>query len=156
MARTPSNQIVILDHEAIHALSDVGHAKHRLVIALMQMTAHRRGKGRNVHVLIPAAVRVESGWDCSRPSAAIIDRLRIIDVALDSDSANRAANITAANITAVNIGAERKVSVADAHIGATISVLRAHSISTRISVVTSDPSDIAVVAGDHPVTMVAI
>ena len=92
--------------------------------------------------MVPVAVRVEAGWDRTSPQWAFLNLLRITDVPLDAGHANAAASIHE----------QAQVSVADAHIGATVQSAR----NTDITVVTSDPADIRRVAGDRPVTVVAI
>jgi predicted nucleic acid-binding protein len=74
--------------------------------------------------LVPAAVRVEAGWDRTSPQWAFLNRLRIADVPLDAVHANAAAAIHA----------QAQVSVADAHIGATLQ----SAPNVDITVLTSD------------------
>jgi predicted nucleic acid-binding protein len=93
-------------------------------------------------LLVPAAVRVEAGWDRTSPQWAFLNRLRITDVPLDAAHANAAATIHE----------QARVSVADAHIGATLQ----SAPNADITVVTSDPADIRRFAGGRPVTVVAI
>jgi predicted nucleic acid-binding protein len=71
-----------------------------------------------------------------------INRLRIVDVLLDAACAKKAAAILE----------QAQVSVADAHIGATVQ----SAPDADVTVVTSDPGDIRRVAGGRPVTVVAI
>jgi hypothetical protein len=68
--------------------------------------------------------------------------LRIADSPLDTASAS----------TAASIRNETGVSVADSHIGAVIQ--SAHD--DQITVVTSDPRDMRLVAGDKDITVAAI
>jgi predicted nucleic acid-binding protein len=68
--------------------------------------------------------------------------LRIADVPLDAVHANAAAAIHE----------QAQVSVADAHIGATLQ----SAPKADITLLTSDPRDIRRVAGDRPITVVAI
>jgi predicted nucleic acid-binding protein len=84
---------------------------------------------------------VEAGWDRTSPHWGFLNRLRIIDVPLDAAHASAAATIHE----------QAQVSVADAHIGATVQA--AHP---DITVITSDPADIRKVAGVRPVTVAAI
>lgn len=123
---------VILDSEAVDALASPGHPKRRRVLAHIAVVAQRKARGDAQTVVVPTSVRVEVGWDRTRPSAALINRLRIADVALDAAAANEAAAIR----TAVG------VSVADAHIG----VVARHAGGTAV-VLTSDPKDIAAAVG---------
>ena len=93
-------------------------------------------------MVVPTAVRVEAGWDRTSPAWVFPNRLRIADSLLDTVSANTAAGIRD------RIG----VSVADSHIGAVI-----QSASTgQITVVTSDPGDMRLVAGDKNITVAVI
>jgi hypothetical protein len=95
-----------------------------------------------ISLVVPAAVRVEAGWDRTSPQWAFLNRLRIMDVVLDAAHANLAAAIHE----------QAQVSVADAHIGATVQ----SAPDTDITVITSDPGDIRRVTGDQPVTVVVI
>ena len=119
---------VLLDNEAVCALRDVTHAKHRMVLAHLEAVAARRRRGADVRVLVPTAVRVEAGWDRKRPSAAAINRFRVHDQPLDGSTANTAASLVA----------KLSVSVADAHIGAVVQALR----DDEIVALTSDPRDV--------------
>jgi predicted nucleic acid-binding protein len=131
---------IVLDNEAVQALRDERHPKHRQVIAHLAGIVGRRRRGREVAALVPTAVRVEAGWDRTQPAAAAINRLRVVDHVLNTSTANAAATI-------ISLAG---VSVADAHVGATIRSL-AHD---EIVVLTSDPDDLARVAGDRPVRTV--
>lgn len=136
------NHIVLLDNEAVHALSDPAHPKHRMVISQAQVIADRKRRAISIATVVPTAVRTESGWDRTAPAWAFLNRLRIADLALDSAQANVAATIRRRN----------GVSVADAHLGAAIQLVEAN----RITVVTSDPQDIRLVAGEREITIVCI
>lgn len=134
---------VVLDNEAVQALRDEGHPKHRQVLAHLAGIVGRRRRGREVSAVVPTSVRVEAGWDRTQPAAAAINRLRVIDHVLDGSTANVAAAIT---------DGLAGMSVADAHIGAAIRSL-AHD---EVVVLTSDSRDIARVAGDQPVRTIRI
>ena len=75
-------------------------------------------------------------------AAEIANRLRIADVPLDAARAS----------TAAAIRSRAGVSVADAHLGAVIQAAPAG----QITVVTSDPGDMRLVAGDRDITIAAI
>lgn len=79
----------------------------------------------------PVVLDLEAGWDRHAPRAAAINRLRVADVALDGDAANRGALIRS------RLG----VSVADAHLGAVLAVT-----PTPMTVVTSDSDDVRRIA----------
>jgi hypothetical protein len=134
------NDRVILDNEAVQALSDPFHRKHNTVIGLLQIAESRR-RGGTVRVVVPTSVRVESGWNRDGHAAAAINRHRVTDHVLDRRTADVAASIRRL------LG----VSVADAHIGAAI---REQQGTTRV--ITSDPRDIRLAAGDAPIIVIAI
>ena len=122
---------VVLDNEAVQALTDSAHAKHRTVVAHLAGAVSRRRRGTIVDAVAPTTVRVEAGWDRGAPGAAAINRFRLRDHALDASAANMAASIRA----------RCGLGPADAHVGATV-----RSVSYgEVVVLTSDPTDIAVV-----------
>jgi hypothetical protein len=108
----------------------------------MEAVERRKRRAAAISVVVPAAVRVEAGWDRTSAQWAFLNRLRIADVPLDAAHAN----------TAAAIHEVAQVSVADAHVGATVQ----STPNIDITVITSDPADIRRVAGDRPVTVVAI
>lgn len=135
-------RIVILDNEAVQALASPRHPKHRKVLGHMEAVEHRKRHAAAISLVVPAAVRVEAGWDRTSAQWAFLNRLRITDIPLDAANANAAAAIHE----------QAKVSVADAHIGATVQ----SAVNAEVTVLTSDPADIRRVAGSRPVTVVAI
>jgi predicted nucleic acid-binding protein len=135
-------RLVILDNEAVQALRDQAHRKHRQVVSHAQVVAARKRSGAAIEVVVPAAVRVEAGWDRTSAAWVFPNRLRIADVPLDAANAN----------TAAAIRSRTGVSVADAHLGAVIQSAPAG----QITVLTSDPGDMRRVAGDRAITVVAI
>ena len=135
-------QIVVLDNEAVQALASPHHPKHQRVLGYVELVERRKRHAALISVLAPTAVRVEAGWDRSSPRWAFLNRLRIVDVLLDAVCANKAAMIRE----------QAQVSVADAHIGATVQ----SALDADITVITSDPEDIRRVAGGSPVTVVVI
>jgi predicted nucleic acid-binding protein len=136
---------VILDNEAVQALWSAEHRKHRRALAYVQVVAVRKRKGRRAaDIVVPVAVRVEVGWDRSDAGAAFLNLLGIRDAPLDSESGNRAAAIAA----------EHRVSVADAHLGATAQLLPEDA--GPVIIISSDPGDMHAVAGSRPVTIVRL
>jgi len=133
---------VIFDNEAVQSLASVTHNKHRAVLAHLEGVVSRRRRGRVVEAVVPTTVRVEAGWDRTQP-AATLNRFRITDQALDTQSANTAATLIAKRVA---------TSVADAHLGATVQQLA----TDDIIVITSDPQYITAVCSPTPVTIVAI
>ena len=136
------SHLVLLDNEAVQALADPAHHKHPHVVSHVQVVASRKRRAMPITIAVPTAIRVEAGWNRNSPSWAFLNRLRITDIPLDTPYTNAGASIRHA----------LRVSVADAHTGA---VMRATS-AERITVVTSDPADMRLVAGDRNVTVVAI
>ena len=64
------SQVVLLDNEAVQALEDPTHPKHRRVVAQAQVVAQRKRRAASIEVVVPTAVRVEAGWDppgCRHP-----------------------------------------------------------------------------------------
>lgn len=135
-------RLVVLDNEAVQALASPHHPKHRKVLGHMEAVERRKRHAAAISLVVPAAVRVEAGWDRTSSQWAVLNRLRITDVLLDAAHANAAATIHE----------QAQVSVADAHIGATVQ----SAPNADITVLTSDPGDIRRIAGDRPVTFVAI
>jgi predicted nucleic acid-binding protein len=135
-------QLIVLDNEAVQALRDPAHPKHRQVVSHVQVVALRKRRAAAIEAVVPTAVRVEAGWDRTSPAWAFPNRIRIADEPLASASASMAAAIRS----------RTAVSVADAHLGAVIQSAPA----AQIAVVTSDPGDIRRVAGDRDITIVTI
>ena len=136
------NRLVLFDNEAVQALGDPAHPKHRRVVSHAQVIASRKRRAIEIRLAVPTAVRVEAGWDRTASSWAFANSLRIADVPLDTAGANVAAVIRE----------DTAVSVADAHLGA---VIRSRP-ADRITVLTSDPEDVRLVAGGAAVTIVTI
>jgi hypothetical protein len=134
--------LVILDCEAVQALRDPGHPKHRRVVSHAQVVASRKRRAVAIQMVVPTVVRVEAGWDRTSPVWVFTNRLRIADSPLDTASAN----------TAAFIRDRTGVSVADSHVGAVIQ----SAPHSQITVVTSDPGDMRLVAGNKNVIVVAI
>ncbi len=134
--------LVVLDCEAIQALQGPGHPKHRRVVSHAQVVASRKRRAVAIQMVVPTAVRVEAGWDRTSPAWVFPNRLRIADSPLDMANAN----------TAAGIRDRTGVSVADSHIGSVIQ----SAPHSQITVVTSDPGDMRLVAGDKKITVAAI
>jgi hypothetical protein len=134
--------LVVLDCEADQALRDPGHTKHRRVVSQAQVVANRKRRAVAIQMVVPTAVRVEAGWDRTSPAWVFPNRLRIADSPLDTASAN----------TAAGIRDRTGVSVSDSHMGTVIQ----SAPHGQITVVTSDPGDMRLVAGDKNITVAAI
>ena len=135
-------RIFILDNEPVQALLSPQHAKHRAVMAYLEVPALRnRRKAGSLDVVVPTTVRVEAGWDRRASLAATANRLPIGDDALDANSANRAARLRDV------LG----VSPADAHIGAVVEVARG-----EVTILTSDVGDLRRVVQETGTTATVI
>ncbi|HTR91165.1 MAG TPA: hypothetical protein VMI73_05445 [Trebonia sp.] len=134
--------LIVLDNEAVQALSDPAHKKHVRVISHVRVAADRKSRGLPIRIVVPTAVRVEAGWDRTEPAWALLNRLLIGDITLDGLNANIAASIRQ----------DARVPVADAHIGAVIQATTA----AKVTVVTSDPGDVRRVAADREVNVITI
>lgn len=127
-------KVTVLDSEAVFALGTERSKKHRRAASLAVFDSGRRSPP--VVVVVPSTVRVEAGWDRTRPRWAAINRFRIVDHYLGRESTNVAARLRA----------EHGVSPADAHIGAVAAERTA--AGDDVVVVTSDVDDVTtVVAG---------
>ena len=136
------SHVVLLDNEAVQALADTSHPKHRRVLSHVQVVAQRTRRAVPIRLVVPTSVRVEAGWDRTAARWAFPNRLRITDGELDTAHAD----------TAAAIRHRTGVSVADAHLGAAM----ASAVPDRVTVITSDPDDMRVVAGDTKITVVTI
>ena len=131
---------IVLDNEAVQALADPAHPKHRVVVAHLDAATSRRRRARTVEAVVPTAVRVEAAWARTAPDAAAINRFRWRDHALDTTTADVAASIQAAT----------SAGVADAHVGAAVRSLA----PADIVVLSSDPHDMAAVCAPAKATIV--
>lgn len=119
---------VVLDNEAVQALADPAHSKHRRILAVVEAATRRNlRRAGAVSLVIPAAVQVEAGWSRQRPHTAPLNRLRADRPALVGTVADFAAAVVS------TFG----VSVADADLAATLA-----STPGPHAVVTSDESDV--------------
>ena len=133
--------------EAVVALRDPLHANHSTVRALAQTARARRAKrGDPVHrqMVVPIAVRVESGWDRTNSSWAGMNGLPVQDETLDATAGNRAAGLRAA----LHSPPKKPMSVADAHLGA--------AMTTGDVIVTSDAGAISRMASHRGVAVTVV
>jgi hypothetical protein len=56
-------RLVVLDNEAVQALRDPAHPRHRHVISHAQVVTSRKSRAVALELVVPTAVRVEAGWD---------------------------------------------------------------------------------------------
>jgi hypothetical protein len=119
---------IVLDNEAVQALADANHRKHRRALAFVEATNERSGRRRQpLSVVVPVTVRIEAGWDRRAPEAARLNRIsRARDVVLDGRAADGAAGLRR----------QTGVSVVDA------TVARVAEASTGpVTILSSDASD---------------
>ena len=130
---------VVLDNQAVYALSAGPHdPRHKRVTAALEaLRASPKLRRGTVRIVVPTGVRVEVGWSRQRQHWHLLNSLRLVDVPLDG---------VAADIAADQVR-EHGVSVADAHVGATVQL----APEGHVIVVTSDPKDITNVSGDRKV-----
>lgn len=136
------SRLVVLDSEAVQALKDPHHRKHRQVVSHVQVVTDRKRRGLTIELAVPTAVRVEAGWDRTSAAWAFPNRLRITDEPLDRSAADSAATMRQ----------RTGVSVADAHLGAVIKAAPAD----EVMVVTSDPNDVRKMTEGRQVVIIAI
>jgi predicted nucleic acid-binding protein len=136
------SRLVLLDNEAVQALRDPAHRKHRRALGEIEFAFKRAVRTLRVRVAVPAAVRVEAGWDRTAPAWAFLNRFPITDIPLAGDYAD----------TAAGIAKRTGVSVADAHLGAAIQA----EGNGQVLVITSDPGDMRKVAEGRRVDIVAL
>jgi predicted nucleic acid-binding protein len=136
------SRLVLLDNGAVQALRDPAHRKHRRVLSEIEFAFRRAVRTLRVRVAVPAAVRVEAGWDRTAAAWAFINRFPIADIPLDGDHADTAAGIVK----------RTGVSVADAHLGAAIQAAE----NDHVLVLTSDPGDMRRVAEGRQVNVVVL
>ena len=124
---TPA-RTVVLDNEAVQALADPAHRKHRRVLAIIEAAASRNlRQAGSVSLVVPTAVQVEAGWNRRGPRTAALNRLRADRPELTRPTADSAADV------ASTIG----VSVADAHLAVSLkATLGPHTV------LTSDEQDV--------------
>jgi len=136
------SRLVLLDNEAVQALRNPAHRKHRRVLDEVRVTAERKVRARIIRIVVPAAVRVEAGWDRTASAWAFINQFPIADIPLDTSHANVAAGIAR----------RTGVTVADAHLGAAIQAAEAG----QVTVITSDPGGMRRVAEGRQVNIVTL
>ena len=135
---------VLLDNEAVQALADPDHHKHRRVLAVVEAAAQRNlRRAGAVSIVVPITVQVEAGWDRAEPRTAALNRLRVERTALDGSAADHAARVVTATA----------VTPADAHLAATL-----RTTAGPHAVLTSDEPDVRRAADrvGVPVTVVTV
>lgn len=117
---------LVLDNEAVQALADVNHDKHRVALEWAAAVRLRRAKGRRTVVVLAATALAEAGVDRRSPATAVLNRLvhRFEPLADDADD-------TAALVWAF------RVSLTDAH----VAVVAGRQTGPTM-ILTSDVSDL--------------
>lgn len=91
------SHVIVLDNEAVQALVDAAHDKHKGALALLEARTQRNTRAPgSVLAVVPTAVRVEAGVDRTDPAANALGRLRVLDVELTTARADRAARLRTA------------------------------------------------------------
>lgn len=125
---------LVLDNEAVQALADQAHRKHRRLLAYVDAAATRNEmRAGTVRILTPVAARVEAG--VARSSSALLGRYRVADQPLDGARADRAVLLRRAGGSVVDACvAEAAVTVA----------------AGEVTVLTSDLTDLPRLVADRP------
>jgi len=121
---------LVLDCEAVQALKDPHHPKHRRAADIIAANAirGRRSAPTSLRVVVPVAVRIEAGWDRTDAAASTINRItQGLDIACRDIDANLAVQLRAVM---------PQLSVVDATIGAAIG-----SAPPPVRILTSDADD---------------
>jgi hypothetical protein len=118
---------IVLDNEAVQALLDVAHPKHRRTLAFLDVSNGRNRRRQSTSVVVPVAVRVEAGWDRTSAAGVVANHL---SRARDSELHTRAAD------RAVQLREASGVSVVDATLGQTLG-----EVASPVVVLTSDVED---------------
>ncbi len=117
--------VVVLDNEAVQAVADPQHPKHRRLTAAL-----RAARTDQARVLVPLAVRVEAAVLRDSPTTTSLGRLKVEDVPLSSPRADRAIEL-AVGLTASAVDAT-VAQCAEEHAAA----------GARVTVYTSDVHDL--------------
>ena len=138
---TPA-RTVVLDNEAVQALADPAHRKHRRVLAVIEAAASRNlRRAGSVSLVVPTAVQVEAGWNRRGPRTAALNRLRADRPELTRPTAD----------TAADVAATLGVSVADAHLAVSLKATPGPH-----TVLTSDEQDVRRGADHFGVTVTVV
>ena len=115
---------VVLDNEAVQALADPAHPKHRRLLEVLAASGYRR----SARVLAPTAVRVEAR--AARGPREVLGRFHVEDVPLTSARAD----------AAIRISSGTRGSAVDATVAQVAE--EAAAAGAKATVYTSDLSDI--------------
>lgn len=87
---------LVLDNEALQALADPRHPKHRVMLEKIAAVKYESERGASVRVVTPTAVRVEALVSRQTAVTAALGRFNVQDIALDSTRADRCVALAAA------------------------------------------------------------
>ncbi len=126
---------LVLDNEAVQALADQAHRKHRLLLAYVDAAATRNAvRADTVRILIPVAARVEAG--VARSSSALLGRYRAVDTPLDGTRADRAVRL--------------RLDAGGSAVDACVAEVAVTAPAGEVTVLTSDLTDLPRLVADHP------
>lgn len=129
MARPRVAASLVLDNEALQALADLQHTKHRVMLEKIAAVKYESERGASVRVVTPTAARVEALVARQTGGTAALGRFNVQDIALDSTRADRCVTLGAASTaTAVD------TTVAEA--------AESEARARRVTVYTSDVGDL--------------
>lgn len=134
MTGTSLPAALVLDNEALQALGDRRHAKHRVMLEKIAAVAYESRRGASVRVVTPTVVRVEALISRRASETATLGRFKVQDITLDSTRADRCV-VLAAAATATAVDA----TVAEA--------AESEARTRRVSVYTSDVADLTRLVG---------
>jgi 3',5'-cyclic AMP phosphodiesterase CpdA len=127
---------LVLDSEAVQALADQAHHKHKTLLTYVDAVATRNARRADtVRIITPVAARVEAG--VARSSSALLGRYRAVDEPLDGARADRA----------VLLRQQAGGSVVDACVAEAATAI---SVGENVTVLTSDLTDIPRLVAGHP------
>lgn len=93
-ARVRSRKAAVLDNEALQALADITHGKHRRMLFVLEVDARLNGLGQGgMQIVAPVAVRIEAGVARSGPAAKWPGLSTVVDVELSGPAADRALDL---------------------------------------------------------------
>jgi predicted nucleic acid-binding protein len=85
--------LLILDNEAIQALSHHSHPKHRRMLAIIERFQSLLQRGFQATLIVPTTVRVEALINRQDPAASFVNRIANYDHSLDNLTADHAATL---------------------------------------------------------------
>jgi len=124
----------VLDNEALQALADRHHPKHRGMLEKIAAVTYESRRGVSVRVVTPTAVRVEALVSRQAAGTATLGRFQVQDVPLDGARADRCVTLAAAATATVV-----DTTVAEA--------AESQAGTRRVSIYTADVADLTRLVG---------